>query len=114
MAGVAVDLVEDFFRPLARADIEEGGAGGVAVLGYELSGEPEIQVVVREQDVADAGEVFGFVIFQPEELRDRVAGERDDAEAFEAGLRAAEHFDELGVFGGGFGVVPELGGADDV
>jgi hypothetical protein len=114
LAGAAIDGVEDFAGPAARADVEEGSAGGVTVLGAHATGEPEVEVFVRQEDVADACEVFGLVILEPEELGDGVAGERNDPKALEVGLFAAEEFDELLVFGRGLGVVPELGGADDV
>lgn len=114
MAAAFVDAVEDFANPGAAADVEVGGAGAVAVFGAELAGEVEVEVFVRQKDVADAGEVLGFILLKPEEFGDGVAGERDDAEAPEPGIAAAEAFEEFAILRRGFGIVPQLGGADDL
>ena len=50
--SVRIEGGEDLGRPSARPDIEERRAGRVAALHEALAGEPEVQVVVREQDPA--------------------------------------------------------------
>ena len=56
----------------------------------------------------------GSCSLEPEQFGDGVAGEGGDAEALEPALGATEAAEEVFVLGGGLGVVPELGGADDL
>ena len=93
-------------------DIEECGAGGVGDFGGVFAGEAEADVVLGKKDVADAGEVFGFVVADPEELgegeagEDGVGGEADDVVAAEGGVDVINL--DLGAL-----VAPDEGGADD-
>ena len=93
-------------------DVEECGAGGVGDFGGVFAGEAEADVVLGKKDVADAGEVFGFVVADPEELgegeagEDGVGGEADDVVAAEGGVDVIDL--DLRAL-----VAPDEGGADD-
>jgi len=110
----AVDRIQNLALPGAAAGIEEAGPGGVPRLRPEPPGEPEVQVVVGQQDVADAGKVLRLALAQPLQLGDGVAGQGHDAEAAQPLRRAAEARDQRGVLPGRLGVVPQLGRADDL
>ena len=56
-------------------DVEEERAGRVGSVDRPLAGEPEAHVVLRQQDVLDAGEGLGLVVAQPQQLGRREAGE---------------------------------------
>ena len=57
--GPASIAVERRLRPLALAHVQQRRAAGVAVLHDLLAGEPEVQVVVRQQHVAQPAKFFG-------------------------------------------------------
>ncbi len=109
-----VDSEEGGGGPAAAADVEEGGAGGVAEFHGELAGEPEVEVVVGEEDGGEALEVGGFVAFEPEDFGGGEAWEDGEALGFDGGFLAAEFAHDFLAFGGGGGIAPEFGGADDV
>ena len=44
-----IDRIEDRGGPFALAHVQQGGAAGVAVFHDLLAGQPEIQVIVRQQ-----------------------------------------------------------------
>ena len=52
-------------RPAPVNYIEERGTGGVGDFGGEFTGQPEANVVLREQDLPDALKVLRFVIAHP-------------------------------------------------
>ena len=90
-----IDEVQDRLAPLARAHVKHGRARGVAVLHALLAGEPEVEVVVREQDGAGRAEVGGFVLLEPEKLGRGVARQHDVARERDDLVAAAELAVEL-------------------
>ena len=66
----------DFFRPAAVGDVEEEGAGGLLHVHGVLAGEAVADVVLGAEDVGDAGEDFGLVLADPEELGEGEVGQR--------------------------------------
>ena len=50
--------LERCLRPLAFADIEQGRAAGVAAFHDLVASQPEIQIIVRQQDGGEAGEIL--------------------------------------------------------
>jgi hypothetical protein len=62
MTGAVVDGGEDLGGPGAIADIEISGSGGVSVLRIEIASEPEIEVLVRKENMTDPGEVLWFLL----------------------------------------------------
>ena len=111
---VGVDGGEGGGGPLAFADVEEGGAAGVAVFHGGLAGEPVVEVVVGQEDGGEAGEVFRLVAFEPENLGGGEAGGDGVADGFDGGLESAEVAGDLLALRNGGGVAPEFGGADDL
>ncbi|MNC53963.1 hypothetical protein D3C75_1034180 [compost metagenome] len=63
-----IDVAQQLQIPLAGAHIEIAGARGIAVLAATATGEPEIQVVVGQQNVCDSGKYLGVLLFGPEQF----------------------------------------------
>ncbi|MNP07320.1 hypothetical protein D3C76_993410 [compost metagenome] len=63
-----VDVTQQLHIPPTGAHIEIAGARGVAILAAMAAGEPEVQVVVGQQDVRDSGKQIGVLFFRPEQL----------------------------------------------
>jgi len=73
----------------------------------------EIEVIVREEHVAQALEIGGLVALQPEDLGGGEAGQELEAGLLDHVLVAAEFLGEQLALFDGAGIAPELGGADD-
>ena len=111
---VGINRVQDGAGPFALAHVEQGGAAGVAVFHGLLAGEPEIEVIVRQQHRGQALVVLRLVLLQPENLGRGEAGQDGVAERANGLLEPAELLGDLVALGGGGGVAPELGRADDL
>ena len=97
---------------LARAEV--AGTRRVAAIGDELAGQPVRQPVVRQADAREARPRVGLGAVQPRQLRDRERGDRHRAARVGPRRRAPELLDQPARVGCRFGVVPELGGPDDL
>ncbi len=86
----------------------------VAVLHEVFTGEMEIQVVVRQQHVAQAAVVRGLVAFQPENFRRRETREKREACFADRGFFAAELLRKDRALGGGARVAPQFRRTDYV
>ena len=68
---------QQIVRPVPRAGVEPARPRRVRHLGHVLSGQPEPQVVLRQQHLRHAPEQRGLVVPDPCELRRREAREHD-------------------------------------
>ena len=81
--GGHLERVADLGRPAPVGDVEEQRPRGVRHVDRVLAGQPQPDVVLRQQDVADPRVGLRLVLSQPEQLRRgepgqrAVAGERD-------------------------------------
>ena len=107
--AVGIGRGQHFGRPVARADVEPAGAGGVTVLHPQLAGQPVVDVVVRQQDRRQARIGLRAVLAGPRQLGGGVAGQDRVAGQLDAALCAARRVHDLVALGGGTGVVPQLG-----
>ena len=98
---------------LALANVEQGGAAGVAVLHDLLTGEPEIQVVMRQEHGREPREVLRLVLLQPKNLRGGETWEHRDALLANGRLRPAELLHDLIALSGSRRIAPQLGRTDD-
>ncbi len=95
-------------RPVARTR-------GVSPIGGPSAREPEGEPVVRQHDGRDAPEGLGLAAVEPMQLGDREARERDaSARGGPTCLTTWQRGEEHAGVGCGFGVVPELGRAQDI
>ena len=98
---------EQFGRPARAADIEPGGAGRIRHFRNVLAGQPEPQIVLRQQHLCDLGEDVRLVVLHPGELRRGEAG-KDDVAGELAEARVGVERGRLGVAAR---VVPQDAGA---
>ncbi len=70
---------QQFGRPAPVRHVEPGGAGRVRHLGDVLAGEPEAEIVLRQQDLRHSGKDLRLVGLHPGELGRREAREDDVA-----------------------------------
>ena len=110
---IVVDGGADLLAPLARADIEEGGAGGVTELHAQCAGESEVQEIMRQGDMGELGEICGLVLLQPKNLWRGKAGQNIISREGDCFFTTSELDADFVALGGSGGVAPELGGADD-
>ena len=96
----------DLLRPAAPADVEEQRPGGVGDVDRVLPGQPEADVVLREQDPPDPAVGLRFVAGEPQQLRRGEPGQRPVPGQLDQALEADAALD-LGALGGGSLVVPE-------
>ena len=106
-----VDEVDDLLAPLARAHVEDAHAGGVAVFHALHAAEPEVDVVVRQQDGLRLGKIVRLVLLEPQDLGDGVAGQDGVACEVDAARLATELVRDLLALRLRAGVAPELGRA---
>ncbi len=102
----------DFGGPAAVGDVEEEGSAGLLHVHGELAGEAVADVVLGAEDVGDAGEDFGLVVADPEELGEGEVGQGGVAGELDEAVEA----DFLGkpvALGLGALVGPDEGGAED-
>ncbi len=111
--GVEIEGVEHLRGPGASGEIEEDRPRPVGHIDGKPTGEPEPQVVLGEQHVANSLPARRLVIAYPEQLGSREAGEGVVAGDLDETLRPDPASDLLAL-GLGPLVVPEDGGADDV
>ena len=83
-------MPEQFTIPAPGTHIEVAGARRIAELGDAAPRQPEVQVVVRQQNVGGALDQVGMVLQGPEQLGDRVARRDGHAEPRQGAFRAAE------------------------
>ncbi len=95
-------------RPAPRAHIQPAGAGCIATLHPALAGEPEIHVVVRQQDGRQPCVDVRPVLARPGQLGCGVAGQDRVACQLDASRRAADCGHDLSTFGLGAGIAPQL------
>ena len=107
LSGVHAGGVQQLGRPCARAGVEPGRAGGVRHFRDVLAGQPQPEIVLREQHLADLAESLRLVVGDPDELRRREARKHDVA-ADRAEPRIGIEFGRLAVAAG---VVPQDAGA---
>ena len=74
-------------------------------------GEPQVHIVVGQKHLGDASDEVGFVLHEPGELADCERGDRYRTHPCCPGF-GPDRLGETGGFGGGLGVVPELGGPE--
>ena len=94
---------------LARPGIEPAASRCVTSIGGVHPGESQVQVVVRQEHLGDASDEVGFVLHEPGELAYRERGDRYRTHPCGPGF-GPDRLGKTGGFGGGLGVVPELGG----
>ena len=104
--GRDLQRVQDLAAPAAAGDVEQERPGCVRDVDRVLAGEPQPDVVLRQEDAADAGVGVRLVLPQPEELgrsesRERpVPGQLDEP-------REPDPLLDLGALGSRPLVVPE-------
>ncbi|MNS94141.1 hypothetical protein D3C72_1283480 [compost metagenome] len=98
---------EQFGRPFARAGIEPGGAGGVGHFRDVFAGQPQTQIILRQQYLGHFREDIGFVLRHPGKLRRGEAGENDVA----GDLAETRIGIQRGGLGMGARIVPQDAGA---
>ena len=101
-----LERVEHLVAPAAPGDVEEQRARGVRDVDRALAEELQPDVVLREQDRADARVDVGLVRAKPQELRRGEARERAVARQRDQPLEAEAPLD-LRALGAGALVVPE-------
>ena len=79
-----------------------------------MSSQPEVEVVVGEQNGGEAEVVPGLVVLEPEYLPRREAGEYRVTRQLDDPTYAAEALDEPPALLSGARVIPELRGAYDL
>ena len=94
-------------------DIEQQHAGGIGVVGAVDTGQPVVDVVLRQHDLLDAGEVLRLVVAQPEQLGRGEAGKRDVG-GVTAQLILADLVVQVIDLLLGAAVIPQDAGADDL
>ena len=110
--GVDAPVLEEEGGGGVFGEVPEGALGEAGGGGEGFAGEAKGEVVAREHDFVDTGEISGLVFLDPAELGGgEVAGRVE--EAAEAGL-GAEVGEGFGADGDGAAVAPDDGGADDV
>src|SRR5437667_251711 len=62
---IGINRLNGVGGPFAFADVEQGGAAGVAVLHYLVAREPKIEVIVRQQDGGESAIVFRLMLLEP-------------------------------------------------
>ena len=87
---VGGDGPQEIVAPGAGADIQQAGAGGVAPLHVRAPGEPERQVVVRQEYRRQAGVLVRLVLLEPQDLRCREPGRDPVAKQLDGARKAAE------------------------
>ena len=105
-AAVDPERVEDLGRPVAGRQVEQDRAGAVGLVDRVVAGEPQPDVVLRQQDVGDPGPDVRLVVADPDELRSREAGQRVVAGDRDEPLRPDGGPDRVAL-GGGALVVPQ-------
>ncbi len=90
-------------RPLARARIQPGGAGGVRHFRDVLARQPQAQIILRQQHLGHLGKNLRLVVLHPDELRRGEAWKDDIA----GDLAKARVRIELRSFGVGARIVPQ-------
>ena len=101
-----LEQLQHLVAPPPPRDVEEQRPGSVGGVDRALPGEPEADVVLRQQDVRDPRVDVRLVPAQPEQLRRREAGERAVAGQLDQALQADALLD-LRALGAGALVVPE-------
>src|SRR5205823_10856701 len=107
-----IDRGEDLVAVPARADVEVRGARGIAGLGDELPGQPEIQVVVRQTHSRRTRVRVRIVRDEPRDLRRGVTREDEIADQLQYAAGPTELSHELVALQGGRRIVPELRRSD--
>ena len=75
-AGSIRERLEDLRRPVPRRQVEQQRARPVGLVERVLAGQPEPDVVLRQQDVGDPRPDVRLVVADPDELRGGEAGQR--------------------------------------
>jgi hypothetical protein len=108
--AIQVEFGKQRRTPAAMGDVEEQRAGGVAHFGCQFTRQTQPQIILGQQEVAQALVEVRLVAAEPKELGRGEAGEGGVADHLnERGSAAGAAFD-LGAFGGGALVVPEQRG----
>ena len=74
-AELGINGIQHGLGPFALADVQQGGAAGVAIFHHPLAGEPEIQVIVGQQHGGESLVVLRFMLLQPENFGSGKAGQ---------------------------------------
>ena len=111
---VRCDKFHHIRRPLALGDVHEGGARGVAEFHAGVPGEPEIQIIVRQQNRRRPLPILRLVLPEPEDFRGCVAGEHRVSDPPDKFARPAKMPRDFHALGGCGCVAPELRRAHDV
>jgi hypothetical protein len=93
---------QEFVRPVALGDVEPARARRIGHVGGALAGEPETNIVLRQQHLADVAEDLGLMLLHPNQLWRGEAREDDVAGDLAEALIGVE----LGSLFGGAAVVP--------
>src|SRR5438094_294693 len=103
-----IDRGEHDVAVTPRANVEVRGARRVAVLGHELAGQPEVQIVVRQAHPRGTGVRLRLVCGEPRDLRTGVPRKDEVAHQSENPRLATELSRQLSALRGRRRVVPEL------
>ena len=112
-AQVRIDRRDGAFVPPQPADIHEARPRGVPVFHVGTPRQPEVQIIMGEEDRRQPGVTFGLVPLEPEDLRGGKADGRGDPQPGDGPPPAPERGHDLVRLADGRGIVPELGRPDD-
>ncbi len=101
-----LEQLQHLLAPPSPRDVEEERPGGVGRVDRALPGEPEANVILREQNVRDPPVDLGLVPAQPEELGGGEARKRTVSGQLDQTTQADALLD-LGALGAGALIVPE-------
>ena len=108
------DKIHHIRSPLAHRDVQKGSARSIAIFHAGMAGEPEIQIVVWQQNGRGLFPVRGLVLPEPENFWSRVAGKHRVPDALDDLTGSPEMPCDLSALGGGRCVAPELGRSNDI
>jgi len=112
-AKVGINCIQGSLRPFAFTNVKQSSAAGVTVFHDLFAGQPKVQVVVGKKDGGEFFEIFGLVIFEPEDLGGSEAGRDSVAESLDGFFEAAKFFGDFFAFGSSGSVAPQFGGTND-
>ena len=73
--AIQLERFHHFERPASLDDIEQRGTGGIGNIAREIAGELKADVIFRQQHFPDALKIGRLIVADPQQLRQREAGE---------------------------------------
>ena len=113
VSEVAIDRGEGRGRPTPTPDVEQRGPGGVARFHRIIPSQVEIEVIVRQEHVAQPAEVGRLATPQPEDLGRGESGQKKATRRPQCAPRPTQPARQYCTLLRRAGVAPELGRTDD-